>query len=358
MGCNHTIPAWRCINVLNRRGDVIKKKFGKVKPIFFKKNEPCYNNEELFYKINPKEKGYEYLHLPCGKCKECRLNKARDWANRCMQEMKLSKDNSFITLTYDNENLPRKKAIDVETGEIVEWETLRFKDYTKFMKDLRRYYKYHFNIDNIRDFACGEYGEKRGRPHYHIIMYNCPIIDLKPDHKNKLGNTIYTSKIIEKIWKKGRVGIAEANWETACYTARYVMKKQKGETRGLVWFNDVKKFIKGIEPEDIRTSRRPGIGYNYYIKMKEKMYETDEMFIKNKNGVQSIKPCSYYDRLYDLENPDEMKEIKERRKTALEIAKKMKLLRTDKSEEEYNADAEESKNLQIKRLRRGYEKVG
>lgn len=356
MGCNHTTPAWRCINYLDRKGNVLKPKEGKVKPNFFIKEDPCYNNEELFYKLNPREKGYEYLHIPCGKCKECRLNKSRDWANRCMQEMKQWDHNYFLTLTYDNEYLPTTMGVDVETGEVVEWGTLRFSDLTKFMKDLRRYYKYHFNHDNIREFACGEYGDKMGRPHFHPILFNLPIKDLEPHHRNKLGNMIYTSNTISKIWKKGIVGICEANWETACYTARYVMKKQKGITKGLVWFPGEKRLIAGLEPEGIRPSRKPGIGANYYKDNKDWMYENDEMFVKTKNGVQTVKPCSYYDRCFDMENPEEMKAIKERRRRNLEIAKKMKLLKTDLTEQEYDNMLEENKNIKIRRLKRGFEK--
>jgi len=66
-----------------------------------------------------------------------------------MLESLCHEDNAFITLTYDNENLPENA-------------TLVPKDLKDFQKRLR----YHANID-LRFFSVGEYGEKTQRPHYH-----------------------------------------------------------------------------------------------------------------------------------------------------------------------------------------------
>ena len=49
------------------------------------------------------------LELPCGQCIGCRLERARQWALRCMHESSLYEENSFVTLTYDDEHLPKKK---------------------------------------------------------------------------------------------------------------------------------------------------------------------------------------------------------------------------------------------------------
>ena len=40
-----------------------------------------------------------------------------------------------------------------------------------------------------------------------------------------------------------------------------------------------------------------------------KIYETDEMFIKNAKGVQKVKPSRYYDKLYDIDEPEKMAAI-------------------------------------------------
>lgn len=46
------------------------------------------------------------LDIPCGQCLTCKLGKAQAWATRCYHESQLYKENSFITLTYDDEHLP------------------------------------------------------------------------------------------------------------------------------------------------------------------------------------------------------------------------------------------------------------
>ena len=82
------------------------------------------------------------LNIPCGQCIGCRLDRSRDWATRCVHEASLHENNSFITLTYNNENLPEDRS-------------LHKKDFQDFMKRLRK----KFHNKKIRYYHCGEYGE-------------------------------------------------------------------------------------------------------------------------------------------------------------------------------------------------------
>jgi len=52
------------------------------------------------------DRGDTALKLACGQCRGCRLERSRQWAMRCMHEAAQHERNSFITLTYDDENLP------------------------------------------------------------------------------------------------------------------------------------------------------------------------------------------------------------------------------------------------------------
>ena len=96
--------------------------------------------------------------LPCGQCIGCRLERSRQWATRLMKELRLHNHASFITLTYDDNNLP-KTADGVPT--------LCLRDMQLFLKSLRK----HFQPVQLRYFQCGEYGEKTQRPHYHMILF-------------------------------------------------------------------------------------------------------------------------------------------------------------------------------------------
>jgi len=52
------------------------------------------------------------ISLPCGQCIGCRLERSRQWAMRCIHEAQLHQNNCFITLTYDDEHLPKDLSLD------------------------------------------------------------------------------------------------------------------------------------------------------------------------------------------------------------------------------------------------------
>ena len=289
----------------------------------------------------------EEEQVPCGKCLACRLNYSKEWAQRCMLEAKEYEHNAFITLTYDPEHISMKLGANRETGEVEMVGTLVPEDLTKFMKDLRRYYKYHFNHDNIRFYACGEYGPQTHRPHYHLIVFNLPIPDKEEFFTNANHDKVYTSKIIDEIWGKGLTSVGEVTWNSAAYVARYVMKKIKGPNA-----KDLYEKM-GIVPEFVRMSRKPGIARNYYEENKDKIYELDEIIMPGKKGVaQVVKPARYYDKLYDLDEPEKMKALKEKRKQLAEEIMAIKLGKTSLNKKEYLKVCEANKEAQIKSLKR------
>lgn len=108
------------------------------------------------------------MKIPCGNCIGCRLERSRQWAIRCLHESSLYDDNCFITLTYNEENLPYG-------------ESLNKRDFQLFMKKLRK----AIAPKKIRFFACGEYGTNQdltnldtlGRPHFHAIIFNHDFAD-------------------------------------------------------------------------------------------------------------------------------------------------------------------------------------
>ena len=296
------------------------------------------------------ETDYQITQVPCGKCIGCRLDYSRQWATRCMLEAHEHKDNQFITLTYADEYLTKNPGVDVETGELTEIATLMPEELTKFMKDLRRYYKYHYNHDNIRFYACGEYGSLYQRPHFHIICFNLPVFDKEYLFSNENHDKIYTSEIIGQIWGKGHVTIGDVTWNSAAYTARYVMKKLKGP--------EAKELYKkmGKVPEFVRMSRKEGIARKYYEDNKDKIYENDEIILTNKKGTaQVVKPCKYYDKLYDIDNHEFMEKLKARRADEAKEAMRLQLEKTSLNLEEYLKVKEANKMAQIKTLTRKVE---
>lgn len=293
MACLHPIAAW--------------ERIGKVSP----------NGKKIitFGQIREPEK-WKPVDIPCGQCIECRLQYSRQWANRIMLEAKEHESNWFLTLTYAPEHLPYQQKINLETGELIEGNPLIPEHFKKFMKDLRRYWQYHYGHDNIRFYGCGEYGSLSERPHYHICIFNLPIKeeDLVFMFNNHQGDAVYTSPVIEKIWGKGIISLGAVTWESAAYVARYMLKKQKGDNAK--WYYE----SKGQTPEFTRMSRKPGIGMNYFLDNMDKIYQNDEIIIPTKKGSKAIKPPRYYDQLFDICEPEQMQLIKEKRAAAAERA--------------------------------------
>ena len=301
------------------------------------------------------------IQVPCGKCEDCRLSYSRQWAVRCIKEAEQWPNSCMITLTYDEEHVPKNYRFDVETGEIEDYVlTLVKSDFQKFMKRLRKAFtngsyskdgktwKFEPN-NNIRYYMCGEYGETHGRPHYHVLLFNFEAPDRERHHINENGNPQDTSKLIEALWGNGFITINEINFETCAYVARYIMKKQKG-SGAKEWYEK-----QGVVPEYVDMSRRPGIGYKYFEENKDKIYASDEIFINTRKGVQVFKPARYYDNLYDGINHERMLELKDQRKEVAQIAQAGTLANTSLSSSEYLEVKEENKKTKIKSLKRKLE---
>ena len=229
---------------------------------------------------------YHSLSIPCGQCIGCRLEKSRQWAIRCSLESQLYQNSYFLTLTYDDEHLPKSGSLVPD-------------DLQKFLKKLRRYLEYHGSDKKIRFFACGEYGDNFLRPHYHAIIFNLDISDLKRFSTSFSGDIYYTSETINQIWKNGYVIIGEVTFESCAYVARYVTKKMTGSQADF--------YYEGRQPEFVRMSRRPGIGSAWLDQYKSDVYPHDYIVIRD--GIK-VKPPKYFDKLFESIAPDEMSMIK------------------------------------------------
>lgn len=204
----------------------------------------------------------DFIEIPCGQCIGCRLDYSRQWADRCMLELQDHKSSYFVTLTYDDDHVPFTFTSDSDTGECEQMVlTLRKRDFQLFMKRLRK----ALPEQKLRYFAAGEYGSETFRPHYHAIIFGLELNDLRL-YKRALNAkySYYNSATLEKVWPFGHVVVGKVTWETCAYTARYIMKKQKGTNASV--YSDF-----NIEPEFSLMSRKPGIARNYYEQNKSRI---------------------------------------------------------------------------------------
>ena len=255
----------------------------------------------------------DYIQIPCGSCLGCRSDKANDWSTRVLLEALNYNFNYFITLTYDELHKPSMGSISKEH--------LR-----AFIKSVRNYWKKNFDLDGIRYFGCGEYGEHGLRPHYHVIMFNFPIFDLVllPEDSKK-GYVQYTSYVLNKLWSKGRVVISKFQHAEGRYVAQYTTKKLRNEkisddpfaSESTKWFNPYKKL--GLIPPFLSMSTHPGLGYKWFTEHPE-IYQTDSIVVATEDGGVNLAIPKYFDRKTVETNPDLIDSIKKKRKTNSEIS--------------------------------------
>lgn len=310
---------------------------------------------------------FEQFPIPCGKCIGCRLDKSKQWADRLMMEWQESDSACFLTLTYSNEFLEerykdrkKKEYLDVNTGEILpspyQYDLCK-EDIQDFMKRLRRYVDYKHG-KKVRFFACGEYGDKNNRPHYHIILFNYDFSDCRtPLYRDKNGYQHYVSdklydhltwKDSKSLWKYGICDIANVSWSSCAYVARYVNKKLYGDSSELYTIMD-------YVPEFSLMSRNPGIGRKYFEDHIEE-YENGSIWIPDPNkGAIEVTSNKYFERLIS-EDPfiDEDYKI-ERKKIRAERSKAREKARLEKSKLSYldqNAVDLKHKENVVKSLKR------
>lgn len=157
------------------------------------------------------------FQLECRKCLPCRINSGRELAIRAMHEAQMHKNNIFLTLTYNDENLKSPK--------------LQYLDFQLFMKSLLEKRCRDITDPELKRklsipfMVTGEYGDKNQRPHWHAILFNYAPLDPKPERTTDLDHNVFTSEELSNLWGKGRIEYGSVTLESASYVARYAAKK-------------------------------------------------------------------------------------------------------------------------------------
>ncbi|MEM4380390.1 MAG: hypothetical protein QXL01_06910 [Thermoplasmatales archaeon] len=233
------------------------------------------------------------LHLPCGKCEYCLQRRQKDWSLRLNIEYEYSFNSVFLTLTYNNENLPKHKGIP----------TLCYTDVQLFVKRFREFFSRKYpNSAPIRFYLCGEYGPRTLRPHYHILFFNIP--DLR-----------HFTERVRRLWKKGFVEWKKPARDHFNYLTTYI---NYNDSRLLSLINSKK-----IQPPFRRMSLRKAIGYQYLERSNRITWHRNTLttYIQL-HGFKYAMPRYYYDRIFDCEE------------TRLELRKRSEAY-FDKQSEEY-----------------------
>ena len=203
-----------------------------------------------------------------------------------------------MTLTYDDEHVPKNMSLNVE-------------DFQLFMKRLRR-----GSSSPLRYFHCGEYGEENLRPHYHVCLFGEDFSDDRVlDKETRRGDPLYTSLRLSEVWSLGHAWIGDLSFESAAYVARYCLKKVTGsdELRKKKGLCTVKEHYGDRVPEYVTMSRRPGIGSDWYRLYSSEVYPSDSVVIKRGDRYVEMLPPPYYDKLLEKVDPALYSRVKRER---------------------------------------------
>lgn len=224
--------------------------------------------------------GYKAFKLPCGQCLSCRIDIARQAAVRCVHEAQMHEHSTFITLTYDSDHLPppgRKGPSLVK------------EDFQLFAGRLRE------RMGSMVIFYCGEYGELRSRPHFHAAVFGFRFPDQEQVENSCSGLPQYDSKLLSRIWGKGRTRIGELNFDSAAYIARYTVKKVIGKGAGDHYGDRV--------PEYCVYPKRPALGRTWFERFYRDVFPGDEVVVSRDGIGYPQRPPRYYVKLLERVDP-------------------------------------------------------
>lgn len=194
---------------------------------------------------------------PCRECLMCRWERSDEWALRCKLEATRFESNQFITLTYGQQG---SKCVKLSRN-----------DFNRFMHNLREHFRRKRELTGIRFFGCGEYGKKNLRPHYHLILFNCPPFgDEKFYKKDKAGFSLYKSEILEHLWGKGFCAIGAVSDKSIEYVARMPVKSY------------YIKLPENYTPAFFAMSKQNGIGKQYLTDHFDEIVNSDGVMYDGK----------------------------------------------------------------------------
>ena len=248
------------------------------------------NYEDYYFVSDDGECTPLYILVPCGKCLLCRDKKASEWCFRAICESRYSSSTPlFVTLTYNEENLP-DDGVDKRAVQL-------------FLKRLRFHLSEQFEDLNLRYFACGEYGSKFGRPHYHLILWNFPEVHM-----------VRIRYFVEYAWQRqGFITVYPVKKGGINYVMKYMRKdcpnklgyknepfylsSRRGGGLGIKYCNDITDWcrrnsdVKTLTVQDPFTGVTMTFGIPRYFK--EKIFPTESKLVP-KEVRDAYSNCNYF----------------------------------------------------------------
>lgn len=206
-------------------------------PVWISNKSACYGNGHNVGR-----------YVPCGHCVECLRKRQNEWYVRFYLESKYwkkvlpSSQTLFITLTYENKNLPKNR-------------TDAFNDVRALFKKVER----KWNISRLRYYLVSENGTLNGRLHFHLLLFGIDVFKF----------ILPIDKEFKKLWSKGFSKCEVASPKTFTYVSKYVTKDLDTFKSSSSW------------PPICSCSKRPPLGVLFFTDTHRVYFDShdDDLFI-------------------------------------------------------------------------------
>ena len=167
-----------------------------------------------------------------------------------------------------------------------------------------------YQTRTVKYFACGEYGDDNGRPHYHMLLFNFDFADKKFFKRNKNGDPLYTSQEAQLLWPEGFVTLGGVSFQSSAYVARYIMKKRTGDQAAEHYEYVVPETGEVVQrtPEFVLSSN--GLGAAWLEKYWTDVYPHDYVIVDEKK----LPVPRYYSKILLKKDEAEYERLKRKRK--------------------------------------------
>ena len=249
------------------------------------------------------------IAVPCGHCSACRKQKRDEWFFRSLVEynyyIKRGGAVYFVTLTYNDENIPRLVLPD---GTII---TAFSRSHIRlFAKYIRIWLKRHgYPYDGIKYLICSEYGgHSTKRPHYHGILYLPYVLNYWTDKipvKERKGTSPFCY-FISHVWKHGFVVCSKLGWRIQSVKGlRYASKYITKDISYIKCFN-LAQYLYNSDYVDWREQNKDffpkhwqSVGYGEdFINEIEKQTDIPRFLVDNKACVAGLDRSTVIPRYY------------------------------------------------------------
>lgn len=184
------------------------------------------------YTILRDEGGVDRYQGACGRCWQCKRNKINDYVGRGLCEAETAVASATVSLTYAPRNDGAEKLLD----------PTHFTDFIRVLRDRGTLVRY---------IVAGEYGEERGRSHFHAVLF---FHSQPPKWRGGVGPD---GTMLREHWDEWPHGHMCVDWQATSKSLRYCMWYIQKPERG--WFS---------------LSKKPVIGWPFFQRRAEEYAQT------------------------------------------------------------------------------------